>query len=261
MTASADFPPQLTSLNQWVVATEQSKLPIDAKTGEVASSTNPATWSDYQTASGIVSGGHASHLGFVFADNGIVGIDIDDGYDEDGFLSPLACKIIALCRSYTEKSRSGRGFHILVKGRLPFKGRNNLAGVEIYQTARYFIMTGSVLLHDEIIENQEAIDSILEAYFPDTRAGKDSSSGSRLYQPVWEIPTANRIPLRPSYPRIPDGCRNISLTSLAGALHNTGYTKRQIYDELVHANEVACTHPLSKGELRAICNSIARYRR
>lgn len=47
-----------------------------------------------------------------------MGIDIDDGYDQDGFLSPLAAEIIGMYESYTEKSKSGRGFHILLRGTL-----------------------------------------------------------------------------------------------------------------------------------------------
>lgn len=67
-------------------------------------------------------------------------------------MNPLASDIISHCGSYTEKSRSGRGVHILLKGSLPFKGRNNRAGVEIYRSGRYFIMTGKVIIYSEIIE-------------------------------------------------------------------------------------------------------------
>ena len=177
-------------------------------------------------------------------------------------MTPLAADIIGKCSSYTEKSKSGRGFHILLKGDLPFKGKNNLAGVEIYKSARYFIMTGDVLLHGSIIKNQEAIDYIVEKYFPDIRQEKATSEyGGRIYSPIWEQPENNRIKLRPVYPRIPDGSRNICLTSLAGMLHNLGYSKQQIYDELIYCNTVACEPPLDKSELRAICNSVTRYKR
>ena len=227
-----------------------------------ASSVNPQTWATFDMANDAVSKGYYDYCGFVFADNGYVGIDIDTGYDEDGFMTPLAADIIGKCSSYTEKSKSGRGFHILLKGDLPFKGKNNLAGVEIYKSARYFIMTGDVLLHGSIIKNQEAIDYIVEKYFPDIRQEKATSEyGGRIYSPIWEQPENNRIKLRPVYPRIPDGSRNICLTSLAGMLHNLGYSKQQIYDELIYCNTVACEPPLDKSELRAICNSVTRYKR
>ena len=106
-------------------------------------------------ANGIYDG-----IGYVFNDDGLIGIDIDDGF-ADGLLHQLASDIISHCQSYTEKSRSGRGVHILLKGNLPFKGRNNRNGVEIYRSSRYFIMTGNVLLYSEIIENQEAVDDVI----------------------------------------------------------------------------------------------------
>lgn len=261
MTCYENIPNELKELNQWVCTRSDSKVPMKAFGNEAASSTNPETWATFDTAISAVSRGAYDYCGFVFADNGYVGIDIDTGY-EDGFMTPLAADIIGKCASYTEKSKSGRGFHILLRGTLPFKGKNNLAGVEIYKSARYFIMTGNTVLYHNIEENQEAIDYIVEKYFPDARQEKESSEyGSRIYSPLWEMPENNRIKLRPVYPRIPDGSRNICLTSLAGMLHNIGYSKQQIYDELIYCNTVACEPPLDRVELKAICNSVTRYKR
>ena len=144
-----NIPEELKNLNQWVCASDNSKVPMKAWENEAASSTNPNTWSDFKTALDMVENRYYDYCGFVFADNGYVGIDIDNGYDEDGLMSVLGADIVGKCKSYTEKSRSGRGFHILLRGTLPFKGKNNLAGVEIYKAARYFIMTGDTLLYRE----------------------------------------------------------------------------------------------------------------
>jgi primase-polymerase (primpol)-like protein len=158
-----------------------------ADANEAASSANPQTWSSFDMALDAVSKGLYDYCGFVFADKGIVGIDIDTGFDEDGLVTPLAADILGKCASYTEKSKSGRGFHVLLRGTLPFKGKNNLAGVEIYKAARYFIMTGDVLLYRNIVENQDAIDYVVETYFSETQRDKQSSDyGSRIYSPVWE---------------------------------------------------------------------------
>lgn len=259
-----NIPEELKELNQWVCSAEGRKLPMKAWEPKPASSTDPDTWSDFETALESVNNKHYNYCGFVFADNGYVGIDIDEGYDEDGLMSFLGSDIVGKCHSYTEKSRSGRGFHILLRGNLPFKGRNNLAGVEIYKAARYFIMTGDVLLYRDIIENQEAIDYVVEKYFPDTResSGEVRFGRDKIYSPVWEEPIVDgRVKLRPVYPRIPDGSRNICLTSLAGMLHNQGYSKAQIYEELLYVNTVACDPSLDRNELRTICNSVTRYKR
>jgi hypothetical protein len=225
-----------------------------------ASSTAQNSWSSFETAISAVADGRYDYLGFVFNDNGIVGIDIDDGYDKDGFLSEIAIDIIGKCKSYTEKSKSGRGFHILLKGNLPFKGKNNLKGVEIYKAARYFIMTGDTLLYRNIVESQEVIDYIVEKYFHEVRENENSSNGNTIYTPTWGKPQ-EKIQLRPTYPPIVDGTRNLSLTSLAGQWHNMGYTKEVIYKELLYVSSTACNPPLDINEIQMIVNSVTRYRR
>lgn len=262
MTVCENIPEELKKLNQWVCANSNSKVPMQACISEAASSTNKQTWASFNTAYDAVLTGFYDYCGFVFADNGYVGIDIDTGCDEDGLMTTLAADIIGTCKSYTEKSKSGRGFHILLRGDIPFKGRNNLSGVEIYKTARYFIMTGDVVLYRTIREGQEAIDYVLEKYFSEIKhRNKTSKFSERVYQPVWELPMNHRVPLRPTYPMIPDGCRNLSLTSMAGALHSYGYGKKQIYEDLLYVNHTACHPPLAKAELKSICNSVTRYER
>lgn len=255
-----DIPTELKTLPQWVCAYHNSKMPMIAHAYAPASSTNPNTWTTFQAATMSVECGNYDHIGFVFNDNGIVGIDIDTGFDEDGFLTELASDIIGKCGSYTEKSKSGRGFHILVRGDIPFKGKNNLNGVEIYKQSRYFIMTGDVMLYDTIIENQEAIDYIVDKYFPITRENNNPHNFDRIYSPIWEKPQG-RIQLRPVYPRIVSGSRNICLTSLAGMLHNQGYSPQQILDEISYCNKVACEPMLYERELISIVNSVTKYKR
>lgn len=255
-----NIPIELQTLNQWVCTKGDSKIPMSATRLFPASSTNPSTWSSFENAISAVADGIYDYLGFVFNDNGIVGIDIDDGYDKDGFLSDIAIDIIGKCKSYTEKSKSGRGFHILLKGDLPFKGKNNLKGVEIYKAARFFIMTGDTLLYRNIVESQEVIDYIVEKYFPEVRENENSSNGNTIYTPTWGKPQ-EKIQLRPTYPPIVDGTRNLSLTSLAGQWHNMGYTKEDIYRELLYVNSVACNPPLGINEIQMIVNSITRYKR
>jgi hypothetical protein len=258
-----NIPEELRRLKQWVCAKEGSKVPMQANVPFPASSTNPNTWSTFEEAVFAVESGFYDYIGFVFNDNGIVGIDIDDGFDRNGTQTQLACDIVGKCWSYTEISRSGRGLHVFVKGDIPFKGKNNLAGVEMYKTARFFIMTGDMATSIRYItDGQDALDQIVEKYFPETRERKTTSVTPRIYNPEWDCPKGcRRIRIKPNYPVIPDGCRNICLTSLAGMMHSIGYSKGHIYRELQYANSTACVPPLDDCELRAICNSVTRYRR
>lgn len=255
------IPEELKQLHQWVCAWDTSKIPMKAFERKAASSTDPDTWGSFEQAQAVVEGGIYDHVGFVFADTGLIGIDIDAGF-EDGLMTPICADIMKACQSYTEKSKSGRGIHILLRGNLPFSGRNNLKGVEIYKASRFFIMTGKVLIFAEIVENQNAVDYVLEKYFPEIeRTGNRAQMMGRIYQPVFRKPEGTKVFIRPDYPEIPSGGRNLSLTSLAGAMHNTGYTKQQIYQELQLVNAQACKPPLPISEIQTITNSVTKYRR
>ena len=270
-----NIPQELRVLRQWVCANDGSKVPMQANLPYPASSTNPATWSSFEEAVAAVKSGRYDYIGFVFNDNGIVGIDLDDAIDcvtsvdlMEGVMrypvaSPLATDVLRLCDTYAEVSKSGTGLHILLKGDIPFKGKNNLNGVEMYKTARFFIMTGDMYTNCwDIEENQDALDTIVEKYFPEMRERKTTTVTPRIYNPQWDHTKGRkRVRVKPHYPVIQDGCRNICLTSLAGVMHSIGYTKGQIYRELQYANSIACIPPLLDSELRCICNSVTRYQR
>lgn len=257
-----NIPAELREEKAWVNVWNSSKVPMQSTIRKAASASNPDTWSTFEDAVSAVEQGVYDGIGYVFCDDGIVGIDIDDGYDKDGLLNPLAADIIGHCQSYTEKSRSGRGVHILLRGNLPFKGKNNRKAVEIYKSNRFFIMTGKVLIYKEIIENQAAIDYVVEKYFPDVAKDNNASiNNARIYSPIYRRPENGKLALRPEYPPITPGSRNLSLTSLAGQLHNQGYTKAEIYKELLYANQQACRPPLPQSEVELIVNSVTRYRR
>lgn len=257
-----NIPKEIQQLNQWVCAWNTSKCPMRISEKKSASSTNEATWGSFEQAVLAVKDGEYDHIGFVFNNNGIVGIDIDVGF-EDGLLTPLCADIMKHCQSYTEKSKSGRGVHILLHGNLPFDGKNNRKGVEIYKTGRYFITTGDVLLFDTIRENQEAIDYVVATYFAEAQSDpkKGKPLVEKIYSPEWPRPKRGKVALHPTYPAIGQGGRNVSLLSLAGALWTMGYSKRDLYTELMRANREACKPPLSTSEVESICSSIYKYKR
>lgn len=253
-------PTELKSLERWVCAWKDGKCPMKAFERTAAGVSNPDDWADFDCARISVSNGAYDDIGFVLAGDGVVGIDVDDGFDEDGFLTEEACEILTRFSSYAELSRSGRGFHIYVKGVLPQDGYNNRDGKEIYQNGRYFIVTGKRLCGNEVISNQAAIDWYLETYFKDQPRESERRVSARQYNPVWTRP-AKCIPLRPHYPPICQGGRNVSLLSLGGHLREAGYTREQIAAELLVANRSACDPPLSIMEVRAIAESCMRYKK
>ena len=253
-------PKELTDLERWVCVYNSRTVPYRANAPAVAaSSTNPSTWASFSDAVEGVKNKCYDGIGFVFNGDGIVGIDIDAGFDEDGFLSELSCDCIGSCESYTELSRSGRGVHIILRGNLPFPGRNNRSGLEIYREGRYFIVTGKRLIYSSIVENQEAIDYIVEKYFYDVPTSEESAFAPRIYSPDWTPPDEKTIRVRPYYPEIGQGIRNVSLLSLAGHLRSCGYNSDEVYIELQIANQRACKPPLSVEEIDRIARSSEKY--
>ena len=258
------IPQELKNLEQWVCAWDSSKCPMKAYEYGAASSTNPDTWDCFEQAAFAVNEGHYDYLGFVFNNNGIVGIDIDIGFDDFGLMTDVCADIMEQCHSYTEKSKSRRGVHILLHGSLPFDGKNNLKGIEIYKAKRFFIMTGDTFFYDKIIDNQEAIDYVVQKYFSDLSEGRESASkgfSQRIYAPIYKSPSEGHIRLKPIYPDIQAGGRNLSLASLAGSMHTTGYKARDILNELNMVNQTCCKPPLPDREVQKIVESITSYRR
>ena len=126
-----------------------TKVPYNPERGWKASSTDPATWADFDTAVGAVQAGEFAGIGFMFLGSGYFGIDIDDRPDEmKKFLSGehdnIFGEMVDSLRSYAEISQSGNGIHIICKGVLPDKDfKNPDHKVEMYAKARYFCMTGN----------------------------------------------------------------------------------------------------------------------
>ena len=261
------IPDELKQLDQWVCTWDGSKIPMRAFERKGASSVDPASWAGFEQAAACVEAEVYDQIGFVFADNGIVGIDIDAGF-EDGLMTPLCADVMNACRSYTEKSRSGRGVHIFIKGILPFSGKNNMAGVEIYQSKRFFITTGKMICFDRIREDQAAVNYVLEKYFQDIpqqarQAGQDREikREGNIYTPEWQKPGKGRFRVSPAYPEIKKGNRNLSMLSIAGSLWSKGYSLKDLYRELCRINQSTCKPPLSERELQSICSSISKYER
>ena len=254
------IPEELKQLDRWVCALNGTKAPMMAFEYRGARVSDPETWSDYECARQSVANGVYDNVGFVFAQDGYIGIDLDRGFDEDGFITPEAAEIITRFDSYTEISRSGRGFHIITRGTLPFAGRNNGQGMEIYQTGRYFILTGNTL-KESIRDNQDAVNWMVQTYFPEpVRDESDRPYRIRQYNPVWKWSKGRRIPLNPYYPPVPEGNRNVALLSMGGSLREAGYDKKQVYGTLLKVNREACDPPLSAGEVQRITESVMRYK-
>lgn len=143
------IPDALQSYDHWVCwesiirDDKPTKQPIDPTTGTAASATDSNTWSSLEQARSHFQAADIDGIGFVFTDDDpFVGIDLDECRDpDDGSVAPWASRVVTQLNSYTERSPSGTGFHILLEGSVP-GDRKRRGDVEMYDTARYFTVTG-----------------------------------------------------------------------------------------------------------------------
>ncbi|WP_317176176.1 hypothetical protein [Halomontanus rarus] len=188
-TASIDqtvLPVDLRERDQWVCWRQEqrdgkpTKIPVTPGTGAFASSTDPETWDSFETALEYTETVHADGVGFVFTDDDpIVGVDLDDCREpQTGDVNDAAQDIITRLDSYTEVSPSGTGYHVLIMGELP-QGRNRRGSIELYDTARFFTVTGDHLEEtpSRVARRQDALVAIHREYVQDTGTDAASESG------------------------------------------------------------------------------------
>jgi hypothetical protein len=171
-----NIPAELQAIPQWVPwrfdwnphSKQWAKVPYDVQTLRPAKSNDSSTWASFDKARIVYVEGKNSFdgLGFVFSINDeYCGIDFDECFDVDGAITdPLAKEWIERLDSYTEKSVSGTGAHVIVKG---VAGAGLKRGkVEIYDRGRYFTFSGDVGKRREIHRRQKEIEDLQQTIAP-----------------------------------------------------------------------------------------------
>jgi putative DNA primase/helicase len=157
------IPQELKDLKQWVCWKRTplpngkvNKLPINPYNGLNAMSNTPATWGTFEEALTSVTKYNLAGVGFMFA-NGYFGVDLDNCTEE------LKQEFMTELQSYTEVSQSGNGIHIICKGKLP-EGARRKAGIEMYETNRFFVMTGNLIGTPTVEERTKEVKKLHKKY-------------------------------------------------------------------------------------------------
>lgn len=143
-----------------------SKLPTQVS-GQPASSTNPATWTDFPSVQ------HAyeqdpekfAGIGFVFTQtDNLIGVDLDDCFDHvtARFTNAALQHISDSVEGYHEISPSGTGIKIFTRADLAHAHVDHSQGLEIYPQGRFFTVTGHYLGGSIPSEEQD-----LSAFIPE----------------------------------------------------------------------------------------------
>jgi hypothetical protein len=149
-----NIPSDIKEVEQWVlwvavydkVKDRTDKVPKQAN-GRNASVTDPATWTDYQTALAALQEqderGPYAGLGFVLTDHDDFGaLDFDHVRDATtGSIDPQVSAAVAMVGSYAEVSPSGTGIRVLFRGPLP-DGPLSSPILQAWNAARFVTVTG-----------------------------------------------------------------------------------------------------------------------
>lgn len=161
-----NIPKELKDLKQWCV---WEKVSRDGKTtkvpkqtdGKPASANDQNTWTTYERAIGSVI--RFDGIGFFFSKNDpFCGIDID-GCIRDGKLTNEANKLLKCFMSYSERSPSGTGVHVIIKADKPgdrckFRDLPGMKEMEIYNRDRFFTITSNHIIGTPIqIEDRQIV--------------------------------------------------------------------------------------------------------
>ena len=198
------IPDELKALPRWVCwraipkpmkdgSTKLSKQPINPRTGGLAQSNNPQTWTDFDTA--VAASVDYAGIGFMFAGSGYIGIDIDNRPEEldayrNGDYSTIFGQMNDALQTYMEFSQSGNGVHFIGRGTLPDKDfKNSVVGIEMYTGARFFVMTGNLCTEFVDINN---ITEAVKPFYAQYKTGQAEKQAAGL-----PAGTPRQLPLQP----------------------------------------------------------------
>lgn len=173
-----NIPEELRKLPQWVLwrLEDGKKIPYQP-TGGRASTTNKEHYSSYNDVISRHFMGGYSGIGFVFtANDDYVGIDMDNAV-VDGQYTADAIKVLKHFqgKAYAELSQSGKGLHIIAKGKLPKNHKSKV--IEMYDKDRYFVFTGKRINGLETITNcQKEIEDVHSWYFSKPEKKADTTA-------------------------------------------------------------------------------------
>lgn len=152
----------------------KTKVPYNPRTGEMARTNTPSTFSDFPTAMKAYAMGGWDGIGYRVSE-GIGAIDIDHCIREDGTLNDVAASILGLfSTAYFEKSPSGTGLRGFFKlspdfayDKTVYYINNRKHGLEVYlpgTTNRFVTVTGDMYRSGVVERNDDALKTMLDTF-------------------------------------------------------------------------------------------------
>jgi putative DNA primase/helicase len=188
------IPDVLKATPQWIVykAREEDgktdKIPVDPTTGRNVNAHDPTNWMDFGRA--VAASARCAGIGFVFTEGDrFAGIDLDKCIGADGKPEPWAEQVIDCFQSYSERSPSKEGVHIIIVGRMPAgsahkvngQGPDGRGAIETYDRKRFFTFTGDPIDGSPtgVFDRQEEFEAFCRARMAKGTRGDDPAGDPR----------------------------------------------------------------------------------
>lgn len=189
---SSKIPADLRKNNNWVnqeltwnkSKNKYDKKPLNSRTGKPAKWSDPDEWSSLEDAQKMHQADPLKVPAYVMteADN-LVCIDLDDCYDGDA-LKPYAQHLMDVFHTYTERSVSGSGIHILCSGTTGLRVNETIIHegreypIEVFTKSRIVTLTGDLVDPDYSYIEEGELDTLEEMVKPKAKAGLTIGRGS-----------------------------------------------------------------------------------
>jgi hypothetical protein len=170
-----NIPMGLRVVDQWVCwwakpeGERMTKVPLCPLADGNASSTDPKTWADFESAWNAYQDGTGDGVGFVLAKgDGLVGLDFDHVRDAaTGALDPAVARAVEVLATYAEVSPSGTGVRIVGRGELPAWFKNS-GTLQAWSWGRFLTITGHRIGDAADIEDFPAdkLEAVLRHFCP-----------------------------------------------------------------------------------------------
>lgn len=177
------IPKHMRAYRQWVCwrsewregSTKPTKVPYSPVSRTLASVIDPQSWASYDEAVEACQRDGYNGIGFVFTNSDpFAGIDLDDT-EGDVEAAKRQVRIYEAFDSYSERSPSGNGLHIIIMGSVPNGRRRD--HVEVYSSERYFTMTGDAYGEPrQIADCNELLTTLWNELAPNSAANPDASA-------------------------------------------------------------------------------------
>lgn len=159
-----NIPNEIKGYPQWVVwryvdngRAKPDKEPFSPlQPNRHASVIDPTTWASFDEAIKCLAEHGFDGIGFVFTENDpFAFVDFDDTHGDQTLYSRQLTIYSEFGATYSERSPSGNGIHIICKGAIP-QGRKRF-GIELYSQKRFGTFTGDRYGNATVIENRHEL--------------------------------------------------------------------------------------------------------